>query len=319
VEIIEPVQVRTWDAAVGNGEVRTMWYYRASVQQRGAKPDVDIADLIAQVKRRRSPAAAPRPIDSAFVAPLSDWQVGKAGTNNAVGRIAIAADDAAREAKRRKPDAVYLLGLGDIVEQCSGHYDQQEFTTELNRRDQMNVARRLIVRWVEAFADIAPRVIVAAVGGNHGENRRKGKSFTDFGDNDDVAVFEAVRDICAASASLAHVSFALPREQLTLTLDIAGTITGIAHGHQARAGKDPVEEWWKNQAFGLRPVGDASVLITGHRHHFRAVHDGPRWRIQTPTMDSGSQWFDETAGRPSQPGQLVFTMTAEGPNHFSVL
>ena len=87
VEIVEPVQVRTWDAAIGNGDVRTMWYYRAAVRQRRAGGP-DLGELIAEI-RKRKPRTPPAPTGTgrAFVYVASDWQAGKKGTAAMVDRV----------------------------------------------------------------------------------------------------------------------------------------------------------------------------------------------------------------------------------------
>lgn len=329
VEVVEPVQVRTWDAAIGDGNVRTMWYYKAGIRQRVAGGP-DVAELIAEIRRhrtRRGVDAARTTVQSpaenegrAFVYVASDWQAGKKGTAGMVDRVLSSYAAATHRVRALQKtgcaiDAIYMLGLGDLVEGCADHYAMQQYEVELDKRAQVKLARRLWVKGVETFAPLAPRVVCAAVGGNHGENRRDGKAYTTFADNADVEIVEQAAEVIGANpAAYGHVSFVLPHDQLTLTLDIAGTIVGLAHGHQARRGPTPqarVKEWWKGQAFGMRPVGDATLLLTGHSHHLSVVQDGPRTHIQAPTQDSGSQWWEETAGVPSLPAALSFTV---GPN-----
>ena len=321
VEIVDDtVQVRTWDAAVGGGETKTMWYYRAAVRQRRTGgPDIDalIDEVRTHAPRQVGQADPLLTISGAFVYCAADWQIGKQGTEAATARILASIDAAAKryyELRQigRQIDAIYLLGLGDLVEGCRDHYAQQTFTVELDNRAQVRLARRLIIKAVEVLAPLAPRLVVAGVGGNHGEERRDGKSYTTFADNKDVAVLESAAEVIAANpTAYGHVSFVIPEEQLTLTLDVAGAIVGIAHGHQARKGSNPqqrIQTWWRDQSFGRRPVGDADILISGHYHHFSALQDGPRTHLQAPTMDSGSQWWEETACMPSAPGALSFTI-----------
>ena len=323
-EIVEPVQFRAWDANAGNGEVTRLYSYRATVRQRAAST-ADLQDLLEEVKlKRTTPSAAPPPSGDggAFVIAISDPQIGKEGTKVTVARF-LAAIDSARfrieelRASGRPIDSIYILGLGDIVEQCSGHYPMQEFTTELNRRDQVKLARHLIFSLIDALAPLAERIVVAAVGGNHGEDRRNGKAYTDFGDNDDVAVFEQVAEILAVNPrEYGHVSVVVPDKQLTLTLNIGGQIVGLAHGHQQQRG---AKEWWKGQAFGMQPVGDATILFTGHFHHLIIEQDGPRTHFQCPTMDAGSQWFEEQTGMASAAGVLTVRITPDGWGDLQIL
>jgi hypothetical protein len=322
VEIVEPVQVRTWDAAVGNGETRTMWYYRAGVTARRADAP-DVSALIEEIRRHRStkravsPAAeqggsAERP--GAFVYCAADWQAGKKGTEAMTARVLASFDAAAARVKElrrigRTIDAIYFLGLGDLTEGCKDHYAMQTFEVEMDNRAQVRLARRLVIKGVEVLAPLVPRMVAAGIGGNHGEERHDGKAYTTFADNKDVAAVEQAAEVIRAAPAYQHVSFVIPEEQLTITLDVGGLIVGMAHGHQARRGGVPqqkVREWWKDQAFGRRPVGDADLLLTGHYHHLSILSDGGRTHMQAPTMDSGSQWWEESAGMPTTPAALTF-------------
>lgn len=319
-EIIEPVQVRTWDAAIGDGNVRTMWYYKAGLQgKRSAGPDV--AALTAEIRRHKPKAAKPATAESALVVCLSDWQIGKEGTTQTVERILAMIDSVSKRIRQLKPAKLYVFGLGDVSEGCDGFYAQQTFTVELNQRDQMTVARRLITKAITEWSPLVPEVIVAAVGGNHGEARRDGKSYTDFADNSDVAVFEQVAEVISASR-YANVTFVLPREQLTLTLNVNGHVVGLAHGHQARRGATPqakIANWVAGQAYGMRPVGDATLVFSGHFHHLSVIEDGPRTLFQAPTMDSGSQWWEETAGKLSKAGTLTVVINADGWSDLQII
>lgn len=320
-EVVEPVQMRTWDAAVGNGEVRQMWYYRANIRSRTSADDrVDVSSLIEEIGRH-GPSLTPTGGPRAFVVVPSDWQIGKKGTRAAVERVqdaidAVQARYAELRAVGREFGALYVLAPGDTVEGCTGFYPMQEFEVELNARDQRKVARRLFVAALARWAPEFERVVVAAVGGNHGENRKDSKAYTSFGDNADVEVVEQVAEIMAANpAAYGHVSFAIPDDQLTLTLDVAGTIIGLAHGHQARSGPTPAAKamnFWKGQGHGMRPIGDAAILQLGHFHHLIVEQDGPRTLFIAPTLDSGSQWWEETVGSTTRPGTLTYTVGPTG-------
>ena len=317
-EVVEPVQVRTWDAAIGNGEVRRMWYHRAGIRRK-VRGGPDVAELIAEIRRHKPRTTATEGSTCAFVYVMSDPQVGKKGTEATIRRVldSYAAGVArVKELRRigRTFDRFYFLTLGDLVEGCRDHYAMQTFEVELDKRSQVRTARRLVIKGIETFAPLFAEGVLAGVGGNHGENRVDGKAYTTFADNADVEVIETAAEVLAAAPAYGHVRSVIPDDQLTLTLDIMGTIVGLAHGHQARRGATPqakVKEWWKGQAFGMRPVGDATLLLTGHSHHLSIVQDGPRTHIQAPTSDSGSQWWEETAGIPSIPAALTLTI---GPN-----
>lgn len=319
-EVLEPVQVRTWDSAIGNGEVRTMWYYRANVRLRGAT-NVDVAELLAEVRKHR-PAKHPPggsaecPPGQAFVVAPADWQLGKEGTAITVARILADIDAIEARIKElrkigRRIGSIYATLMGDTFESCDGNYDMQTFQVELDRRSQIKLGRQLLVKLLQRLAPLAPRIVVAAVGGNHTENRKDGKAYTAFGDSDDLAVAEQVQEILAANPeTYGHVSFVIPDNELTLTLDAAGTILGLTHGHSAKGGGPSAEaklvNWWRGQMHGRRPVGDADILIAAHFHHLGLVSEASRTLFLCPTLESRSQWVDETTGKTGMPGTLTF-------------
>jgi hypothetical protein len=314
-EVIEPVQVRTWDAAIGNGEVRRMWYHRANIRLRVARADVD--ELIARV-RRRKPKVAKGPSEPiAYFLALNDWQLGKRGTPSTIDRITAAVDASAKRARSLGPEKIILAGLGDMVESCDEHYPMQRFQVELDSAAQRRLARELIDYAVEAHRGLADWLLVPVVAGNHGENNRKdGKATTTFADNSDLEVFEHVAFAHTKNpGAYDRVAFNIAGENLTLAFQplADGPIVGLAHGHQAKYGgttaQQKVASWWKDQAFGQQPVGDADILVTAHNHHLSVIeHGARRWHFQASTEDSGSDWFTETAGVESSPSMLSFVI-----------
>lgn len=260
---------------------------------------------------------------STFVVALSDWQMGKGengGSAGTVARIQTAIDAAVRrltelDARGTAIERVALVGLGDLVEGCSGFYPMQEFQTDLTRREQVNITRRLILRTIRAFAETGLPITVAGVGGNHGENRKDGKAYTTFGDNDDVSVFEQVQDVISSAdtGQFGAVEFVLPRDELSLCLEVSGTRVGIVHGHQFGGGATPGAKalaWWKSQSLGEQSVGAAQILLSGHLHHFDLNPFGNRTHFQAPAIDGGSQWFTERSGIVSPPGLLTMLIGA---------
>jgi len=94
-------------------------------------------------------------------------------------------------------------------------------------------------------------------------------------------------------------------------------------GHQARRGGGvsaaKIKAWWKDQAYGMQKVADATILVTGHYHHLSVLTEGIRTHIQAPSLDGGSQWFTETAGVKSAPGLVTFTISGNGWDDLRVL
>ena len=310
------VQVRAWDANLGNGEVKRLKYYRASLEPL-IKPE-DRADIEALCKAvmHRKPVKATFNLGSerAVIVNLSDWQTGKTnngkGTPELVEAINATTDrliDWLKTLKKNGVLCVYVIGLGDLVEQCDGHYDMQAFTVDLDRREQMRLARRLILMIVDRIIGLGLRVVLGAVPGNHGENRRNGKAFTTWTDNDDLAVFDGVAEVLASNPDRYHLA-SVPQgaiaDDLTLTLDVAGVPVAWAHGHQCK-GKGP-EAWWAGQVMGYQGVGTAHILNTGHFHHFTISEKTSRTWMQMPAMDGGSHWWTSNTGQHSPRGTVAY-------------
>lgn len=327
-EVVEPILFNVW----GNPEGVPNRQWKGKVVRKSVERGVDLNDLIDEIKKHKPGKVTTFDGDTALVVGISDLQMGKGeggGSEGIVSRFLAGINEVENRWKElvktgRKLDRLVVLGLGDLIESCDGHYAMQTFQNDLDRREQVKVVRRLLVKALTSWAKIAPRVVVASVPGNHGENRRNGKAYTTFSDNDDVAVFEQVAEILAANPDVyGNVTFMFPQDELTLTMDVHGTILGIAHGHQARRGgavsAAKIKAWWKDQAYGMQRVADATILVTGHYHHLSVLTEGIRTHIQAPSLDGGSQWFTETAGVKSAPGLLTFTISKIGWDDLRVL
>jgi len=175
----------------------------------------------------------------------------------------------------------------------------------------------LIDRMVELLVANFPeiQIILTAVPGNHGENRRNGKAFTDWLDNDDLDVFTSTyRCYLKNTERYANVSMpqfdGLVQEDLTITLDICGVPVTFAHGHQFGKGNGggtvaKIEAWWKGQVMGRTPAAYSAILFSGHYHHFVASEGTGRQVFQCPAMDGGSKWFTSQTGANSPAGMLT--------------
>ena len=336
VDESQPVQVRTWDS----GDKR-MYYYRATViPSEGATTAPDIDALIREVKKRKPGKPSENPLaERALVVCLADWQAGKgAGDGTGVEQLlerlwSLHAAVPARIRELKKAgihiNTITVLSMGDLSESCDGHYAAQTFQVELDYRQQARLVRRMLVEMLSEWVKLAPNMQVACVPANHGERRKNGKMFTNWGDNTDVEAFEVVREALAHNPDVfGHIRWAIPDQEQYLSLDVCGTIIGIVHGHQFRSGSGPqgkAMNWWKNMAMNRTAVGDADVLVSGHFHHLQVmgegVADSPKGRtwMQCPALDCGSEWWEHMGGAPTQQGTLTFTADANGWDNLKVL
>ena len=111
-------------------------------------------------------------------------------------------------------------------------------------------------------------------------------------------------------------TFPAPYDE-SVAVDLLGTVVGLVHGNQFGPGQ--AVSWWEKQTFGAQAVTRADILVTGHYHTFGAgiggrnpVNDRQRTWLGAPTLDNGSDYYRQTAGRDSDPGLLVFDVTSDG-------
>jgi len=325
VDETAPVQVRSWDS----GEKRH-FYYRATVRPTSVhQPDLD--ELIRDIRRRKPKPPNPVADQRALIVCLSDWQAGKTDHGGVEALVERLLDlhrrlpERVRElAKQGRPVShLYVIGLGDMVEGCDGHYAQQTYSVQLDARQQRKLVRRMLVKMLADWSRLAPHVVVGAVPGNHGENRRNGKSFTTFEDNGDLEVFEQAGEILAANPeAYAHVRFVIPDGDMTLTLDACGTVVSFAHGHQFGGTGLPVSKarsWWQGKMDAMHRAGDATILTFGHYHHLQVLQNGPRTILGAPSLDGGSRWYEEQGGPTTACGTLTFVCEGGGWRDLAIL
>ena len=325
--VVEPVLFNVWGDTLGI--LNRQW--KGRVVRKGRQETADIESLIAEIKKHKPRERKQIEGGASLVVCASDWQVGKRdgdGLKGLVGRWLQAIDDVEFRLKELKKlgrpiDSITVLCLGDLVEGCDGHYDIQTFTVEVDRRDQVKIARRLLRDALIRWSRVVPSITVAAIGGNHGENRKNGKSFTTLGDNDDVALVESVAEIFQANPeAYGHIKFAIPTDELSLTLEVNGQIIGITHGHLARSGQGvegKLRRWIADQTLGRQKIGDCDILVTGHYHSFKlADWGGVKW-LQAPALDGGSVWWRQSTGEIADVGVLTFLVSSQGVSDIQLL
>lgn len=301
--------------------------FKADIRLKKAPIGVDLEELYKDVRKKKPSSKKVQTGDSTFVVCLSDWQVGNrdgGGVERQAMKIAELVDaipDRVADLRRGGADIghIAIVGLGDLGEGTCGHYPAQQFRIELDRREQLKLVRRGIRDIVMNVAPLSEKITVAAVGGNHGENRGlNGKAFTTTGDNDDVAVFEQVAEIFAANpAAYGHVSFRLPLERLTLSLELSEHIVAFTHGHLSKPGGNAAQSmwnWWKDQTLGRAHAGvaDADILIAGHYHHLNIKEQEGRAVFVAPSLTAVGEYFQDTYGVKTREGTLSMVIAPDG-------
>jgi len=298
--------------------------FRATFVPTSGAHHVPIDDLLQIVGKWKPQTPSRKPTEArsatlAYVVVLADTQVGKidgGGSEEIIKNVLHKTDLAVARLKElrkagRDIGTVYLPQLGDYIEGMNSQGGKHIWRTDLDLTSQIRVYRRLLLHMVRTFAPLAERVIVPCVPGNHDEAVRVGNSMaTTYTDSFALDAASAVADALADHPDYKHVSFVFPKyDTLTVTLDMAGTVVGLAHGHQFR-GK--AVDWWMKQSHGMQDIGEATLLLSGHLHHLRVEQSGAKTFIQSPALDGGSTWFQNSSGQAAPAGMLTLTVGGGG-------
>lgn len=318
----------------GDEAYSTICYsYKAEIRLKSPnRPNLD--EIYQSIKKSKKHTKEAPAGDTTFVIALSDWQTGNrdgGGVQKQVEEIALLPEKLAKRIKDiRKAgtqiDHIVIAGLGDLVEGTCGHYPAQQFRIEVDRREQMKIVRRGIRDIIVALAPLAQKLTVTAVGGNHGENRGlSGKAFTTTGDNDDVAIFEQLAEAFSMNKeAFPNISWRLPLERLTTSMEVNGKIIAFTHGHLSKAGNNAAQavwNWWKDQAHGRAHPGvaDADILVVGHYHHFNAKEQEGRALFVCPSIVPVGEYFQDTYGVKTRAGTLTFCISEDGWSEMSIV
>lgn len=289
---------------------------RKALQER----ELDEGDLPAlyAALRTATPAPAPAPSHRATVVVWSDPQIGKTGRRGGTPEL-LARSHRIRTRlgeilKERAPERILLADGGDGIEGFESGGNPM-FTNDLSLTGQLDMYGTELFEWINAAHTHAP-VTVMGVPSNHAAWRRGKQNLGRPQDDLGLFMHKQVAKITAIAGM--SVDWVAPLEyDESVAVDFMGTAIGLTHGHQFAPGK--AIEWWEKQTFGAGAVARADVMVTAHYHSFGAGVAGrnpasrrERWWLGAPTLDNGSDWFRQVAGRDSDPGLLIFDVTDEG-------
>ena len=114
--------------------------------------------------------------ENTLIIALSDWHIGatvKAVNGNSYNveiakeRLARVMSEAKRVIKDYKVEDVYIAFLGDAVENTSMRNINQAFDAEINMAEQIALATRMLAEFIKGISEVANKVTVAVIGGNH--------------------------------------------------------------------------------------------------------------------------------------------------------
>jgi hypothetical protein len=331
--IAGPINTRKWMRY----DQEWLHYYKFDVVA-GESPELasaHIAELTKVIRgARRIPGArVPERGDGqdAWAYFASDWQTGKRegddGTPQTVDRVLQSFDLAEAQIKRLRRGGAKMPtgmfgGLGDIGEGTCGFYPGMSFLIDADRRTQNRINRELITHGIDRLSPYFDEFLVTTVPGNHGENRSpKGERLTGVGDNDDIAVFETVKEAFDRAGS--DVQWIIPDDEIAFAVTLGGVSVAMTHGNHFKgsladlSAQKGAVEWWRGQDFGYQPIRGARCLVSGHFHHFSCNTFGSRTAFQAPPMDPGSQWVTNRNGEKAPAAVLTIRFDASEPLGFA--
>ena len=281
------------------------------VPARGTSQDYDAAKLIEEISKWKPEKSNDFTGDLTAVYSVGDTQYGKDDTPAIVDRMLKAINESVEHheflSKKYSIGQIALPQLGDCIEGMTSQKGKVMGRHDIGVSQQVQVGRRVLMAQIKSMAQLAPKVIVPVVPGNHDEVQRFLVSRPE--DSWALEIVKAVEDACMENEFLKdRVEFRYPaKDDSTLTVNLNGTMYGMAHGHQSR----DMIKWWSGQVMGNCSVANADILNVGHLHHYHAKAVGTRLFIQNPAMDGGSAWFRDKSGLESHPG-IVSMVVGDG-------
>lgn len=299
--------LRRSDWETHDGETRKSVRY---TMYRVNKPSYSVEELIRSVEEWTPPFEAGHEGDYAYIVALGDMQFGKSdadGYEGAFRRCVQYINDAADRIYWLQDHGVdighvHVAFLGDHVEGFNSQGGANAWRTTLPLMYQTRLTRYVMTHALKTLSPLASRMTMAAVPGNHGETVRfAGKGITTFDDSHDTEALVCVSEVAAGREEFEHVEFYWPqRDELTLTIEVAGLPVLHTHGHQFQPNKH--FEYWKGQAFNSDTAHVAGLMLSGHLHHDHIERMGKHLWVGVGSMEGESTYYRHRTGITGHPG-----------------
>lgn len=301
----------------GDLRVSTRFTYK---RREGTGERVDIDDLLAMIHEHEGRIRTEKvdiALEGAAVA-IGDMQFGQGVDDpfEAIENTLSAIDQAADKLEQLGgAEELLVAWLGDHIEGFVSQGGANTWRTKLTLSEQIRATRRVMYYAIERFYPLTNRLVMAAIGGNHGEAQRiAGKGVTRYDDNHDVEALNAVAEALSMAGTYRDVEIYVPeRDELSLAVEVGGLTWGLTHGDKYRAGKH--FEWWEQQTFHGGPVASADVLLAGHYHYLLVHEQGRKLFIQVPTLGTDGMWWAHQHGARPHPGIVLATIENEEVGH----
>ena len=313
IEVIAPVKTSRWQQREG-GEWLTS--YRFTFRRKNK--EIDLPTLMAEAKRK---AKVAKPLlkdrDKALVVCPADLQVGKVGSRGGsaelVARVMRSFTRIEILAKQIKPERIYLLDMGDIIESVSNKASMNQLEgNDLSPMQQTDLAASLMFNLIKRMVKIAP-VTYGSIASNHCQNRVNGQQVGRPGKDDwGIVILQQLKRLTTELEWDVDYLVPQPHDE-GFAFQYGVNTVGVIHGHQVNR-PEGIASWWEKQTFGNQFAAACNLLLNGHFHHLRVLElgqhteGGSKYSVQCPTSDNGSDWFRLNQGSDSDTGILCLEL-----------
>ena len=308
--LVELTGVRTWTM----GAVENKHLTFKIVQRAGVATPADLEALVklARGNLRSKPLKATElSLTQTRIVGLSDEQLHKVdrngGTPEFFQRLGILLDNLDAEMVREPADDCVILLGGDLIEGFE-NTGSQMFTNDGSHPTMLTTAHAYLVEAITRIASRHTQTRVLAVPSNHGAWRSGKDNLGKPGDDYGLAIVEMVASALALSERWSGIEFIIPNEwEVSVAVTVRDDVLALTHGHVGTAGPASFPKWFAGQVIGDSPIARATIIASGHYHHYRHVPlgnigDRQRVHVQMPALDGGSSWFTNNTGEWSPPG-----------------
>jgi hypothetical protein len=311
IEVIAPVRTSRWQQREGGDWLTS---YRFTFRRRNN--GIDLPALMAEAKRAKAIKSATGG-DKALVVCPADLQVGKVGSRGGsaelVARVYRSFTRIEALAKQTKPERIYILDMGDIIESVSNKASMNQLEgNDLSPMQQTDLAAALMFNLIKRLVKFAP-VTYGSIASNHCQNRIMGQQVGRPGKDDwGIVILQQLRRLTTELDWDVNYLVPEPHDE-GFAFQYGVNTVGVIHGHQVNR-PEGIAAWWEKQTFGNQFAAACNLLLNGHFHHLRVIElgqhteGGSKYSVQCPTSDNGSDWFRLNQGSDSDTGILCLEL-----------
>ena len=295
------------------------------IQREGAFTKILFEDLKADLKREFANLAkpsykfvnmAPTP-DSGIelIVTLADFHIGAVVVNPSTGgynfnilldRLSQYMDEIEDMVKLYNVERIHIYNLGDQIEHLTMRSVNQAFETEFTAIEQITVAIRVMVDFIQQIERLAP-VTCGMVGGNH-DRFQGNKNEKVYNDNAAYIILDTLF-LLQEQGLLQRTELIDNRHDVySFETKVQGKVIKVTHGDNLKGVGNNIPKFIKTHAI--------DYLITGHVHNMKTIQeDFDRIHFVVSSIMGANNYSKELLLNESKPSQtlLVLSKKLKGP------